>query len=133
MTVTQASKSALLEHLSKLNEAVDNAVTERNRWMDENMVNFAKFKVGDVVYDRVTGAWVGQISKLYRVHQNDPRFDRSMDIDYQFEVSRNCFDNTSRQYLQLATAQQMVDNRWYRVNEKELWERRAMYPETVKD
>jgi len=131
MTDRTPAQTAMLAHLDELNDAVDKAVAARKQWMDDNMAAFAEFKVGDVVYDRTTGAWVGQISKLYRVHQDDPRFDRSMSVDYQFETSPRCFDNTNRQYRRLTTAQQILDNNDYRVNERELWEHRAAHPETV--
>lgn len=62
------------------------------------MVDYAKFKVGDPIYERETGVCLGTVTKLYRYwgDQRDPRYDTSMSIEYQFNTGGNFHDNTSR-------------------------------------
>lgn len=127
-------RAALNAELAKLNEDVEAAISARKKWMDDHMADYAKFKIGDVLYDGDTGRWMGVVTEYYRYHQGDPRFDTSMSIDYRFKNDMRTIDNTSRQPgVWFTTAQQMLDSGRYRANEKEMWERRAANPETLED
>lgn len=124
----------LKAELAALNKSVEGAIATRKKWMDDHMVDYAKFKIGDVLYDANTGRWMGVVTEYYRYHQGDPRFDTSMSIAYCFKTDQRCTDNTSRQPgVWFTTAQQMLDGGRYRANEKSLWERRAANPETLED
>ncbi len=93
------NKQELEEELKHLNQIVDAAIKQRTEWMDAHMVDFAKWKVGDKLYVLSTGEYLGAVSSLYRFwgKQKDPRYDTSMDIEYEFTRGDNIFDNTSRQ------------------------------------
>jgi hypothetical protein len=83
--------------LDQLNKAVDDAIATRKKWMDDHMVDYAKFQVGDEIYDGDTGRRLGVVTRLYRYHADrNPLLDRHMSIDYEFCVGKNMFDNTSR-------------------------------------
>lgn len=83
--------------LKQLNETVDKALADRKQWMDDHMKDFAKYQVGEKLYDMNTGKLLGTITKLYRYWANhDPMLDRSMHIDYIYQTSPNMNDNTSR-------------------------------------
>lgn len=83
--------------LDALNAAVEDAVARRTAWLDAKMVEVARFKVGDTVYDLATGSQLGVVSEIYRYHARNPPYDRYCYVDYQFQTSPNCYDNTSRQ------------------------------------
>ena len=90
--------------LKALNDAVTSAIEKRAAWMDAHMLDYAKYRVGDPIFDLGTGRQLGVVSRLYRywAHHNE-LLDTSMSIEYEYEVlgawsgpSRH-FDNTSRQ------------------------------------
>ena len=83
--------------LDQLNKAVDDAIAARKKWMDDHMVDYAEFRVGDEIYDGDTGERLGVVTRLYRYHADrNPLLDRSMNIEYEFCIGKNMFDNTSR-------------------------------------
>jgi hypothetical protein len=98
--------------LARLNQAVDDAVAARKAWMDAHMADYARFQVGEVVYDMRTGQLLGSISSLYRYHADDSRFDRSMSIDYQIQEPGwdNCYTNTSSLHCHVGTAEQLAES-----------------------
>lgn len=86
------------EELKALTAAVESAIKARKDWMDANMAHYAKFKVGDEIYDRRSGLCLGVVTKLYRYwgSQNDPRHDTSMNVEYEYrQPGSNFIDNTS--------------------------------------
>ena len=83
--------------LDALNVAVADAVARRTAWLDAKMVEVARLKVGDALYDLETGRYLGVVSGIYRYHAGDHRYDRYCDVDYRFETNPQCYDNTSRQ------------------------------------
>lgn len=84
--------------LARLNAEVEAVLAKRRHWMDAHMADYARFQVGETLYDMQTGALLGVVSRLYRYWDGrDPRYDTSMSIEYEFETPRKgCFDNTSR-------------------------------------
>jgi len=90
----------LENHLKCLNNEVKDAVIKRTSWMDANMEKFAKFKVGDNIYDLDRCVKVGVVSELYRYWAGrNPEYDTSMNIEYRFKTGNLIDDNTSRQPL----------------------------------
>lgn len=62
------------------------------------MEDYAKYKIGETLYDRKTGQVVGKISAYYRYHAGrDDCYDTSMSVDYRFTTPSGYGDNTSRQ------------------------------------
>lgn len=87
----------MLDKLKELNDAVDKAITDRKQWMDDHMKDFAKYQVGEQLYNLDTGELLGTITKLYRYYaHHHPEMDRIMRIDYVYKTSPNTNDNTSR-------------------------------------
>lgn len=85
------------DELKALNAKVDAALAERKAWMDAHMKDYARWQVGEVLYNLENGSTLGTISKLYRYQaEHNPFYDTSMSIDYEFQMSPNCFSNTSR-------------------------------------
>ncbi len=84
--------------LAVLNAAVTAAIDARRKWLDAKMVECSSLKVGDDIYDLNSGQRLGRISRLYRYWQDcdEGVRDDSPHCHYEFETSRNCFDNTSR-------------------------------------
>lgn len=80
----EAAREQLDAELHQLNAAVDVAVSARKSWMDAHMPDYAEYQVGDVLYNLSTGVQVGAVTRLVRYwgDQNDPRFDRTMEITY---------------------------------------------------
>lgn len=95
------SDPALDAEMKRLNQAVDDAVAARTTWMDAHMADYARHRLGDVLYNLENGQRVGVVSSLYRFHADDQRFDRSMSVDYRIQVDDygTCFDSTSSQPL----------------------------------
>ncbi len=85
--------------LDGLNKAVHDAIEERRKWLDIKMPEYGDFQVGDVICNGRTGERLGVVTGLYRYwrDRDDGIRDTSMSIDYRYETSSNCFDNTSRQ------------------------------------
>lgn len=81
--------------IARLNKAVDDVVKARTEYLDRLMVEKSLAKVGDEIYDTKTGEKLGVISKIYRYHQGDYKYDTGCYCDYEYETSRNCFSNTS--------------------------------------
>jgi hypothetical protein len=90
----------LENNLKCLNNEVKDAVIKRTSWMDANMEKFAKFKVGDNIYDLDRCVKVGVVYELYRYWAGrNPEYDTSMNIEYRFKTGNLINDNTSRQPL----------------------------------
>ena len=90
-------KQKLDQELEALNAEVSAALAKRKEWMDANMENYAKVKVGEDIYDLQTGQLLGKVVSLYRYSaKHNPLYDTQMIIEYAFETSPNCIDNTSR-------------------------------------
>ncbi|WP_367582339.1 hypothetical protein [Tsukamurella tyrosinosolvens] len=81
--------------LDALNDAVREAKAARREWLDAKMHEVSALKVGDDIYDVRKGRKLGVVSRLYRFHAG--KNDTSVDVDYEYETSPRCFDNTSRQ------------------------------------
>lgn len=93
--------------LAELNKAVDDAVAERTKWLDEQMVLRSKIKVGDEIYDLSTCKLLGKVSELYRFHRNDMRYDRTLQTHYRFTKDGQYFENTScRGYISIGTKEE---------------------------
>jgi hypothetical protein len=85
------------EELKALNAKVSEAIAERKAWMDAHMKDYAKWQIGEVLYNMETGQKMGTVSHHYRYSaEHQPFYDTSMSIDYTLETSPGCFDNTSR-------------------------------------
>lgn len=96
--MTPEREKELKAELDKLTGAVNPAIDTRKQWMDDHMAEYAKFQLGDEIYERETGCKLGVVTELYRYwdSQNDPRYDTSMTIEYRFKTLDGFFDNTSR-------------------------------------
>jgi hypothetical protein len=94
LSIDATARQRLDAELAQLNEDVDRAIATRKAWMDAHMTDYARYQVGDVLYDLDTGRRLGTVVELYRYwgSQDDPRFDRSMAVHYRYGS-----DNTSRQ------------------------------------
>jgi hypothetical protein len=79
--------------LDALNKAVDDAIAARKKWMDDNMEKFAKFKIGEEIYDisKNPPRFMGIVKEYYRIwgDDRDSRYDRSMNIHYRFTNGSN--------------------------------------------
>lgn len=85
------------DELAALNAAVDEAVARRRQWMDDHMADYARYRVGEKLYDLGTGRLLGTIEKLYRYWANhDPSMDTRMSVDYAYRTRDGFIDNTSR-------------------------------------
>lgn len=96
--LNERRRSELLKELEALNVEVTAVLAKRKAWMDGHMADFAKVKVGEDIYNMDTGAKLGTVSELYRYwdSQQNPLYDVTMDVNYQFHTGANCYDNTSR-------------------------------------
>lgn len=83
--------------LAVLNAEVEAAIAKRKAWMDAHMVDYAKYQIGETLYDLKTGAVLGVISRLYRYWGGrDARYDTHMSVEYEFKTPHIGYDNTSR-------------------------------------
>lgn len=84
--------------LAVLNSAVEEALSARKAWMDAHMTAYAKYQIGDVLYDMETGHELGPVVEHYRYHAGHPQFDDKMEIYYRYRKPNGVIDNTSRQF-----------------------------------
>lgn len=85
------------QQLKLLNEAVEIAIKARTAWLDERMPKYAKFAIGEELYNLETGECLGTVKRYYRYWtDHDVMHDTSMDIDYEIHVGGCFYDNTSR-------------------------------------
>lgn len=97
MTQRKLTEAEKLE-IDALNQAVTDAIEKRKKWLDAKMVETSRLKVGDDIYDIESGDKIGIVSGLYRYDdEENPLYDTSYRCDYEYEVRKNCFDNTSSQ------------------------------------
>ena len=82
--------------LDYLNQAIEDAIRERTSWLDSKMEEYADLQIGDDIYNLNSGKKAGVVTALYRLNSGRRR-DGYMEVNYKFETSPNCFDNTSRQ------------------------------------
>ncbi|MDX1522822.1 MAG: hypothetical protein R3264_14440 [Anaerolineae bacterium] len=85
--------------LEALNQAVTAAIEKRREWLDRKMGEVSTLKVGDPIFNVGTGEFLGTVSRLYR-HWRDRDGgirDVSPAVQYEYQVSEGCYDNTSRQ------------------------------------
>ena len=109
--MTEERRVALATELDRLNAEVKTAIAKRERWMDAHMPDYAKYQVGEAIYDMRSGARLGVVSRLYRYWGGrDPQYDVSMVIDYEFKTPQGFYDNTSRHAggLWIGTAQELT-------------------------
>ena len=101
----------LQKELDALNAEVTAVLTKRKKWMDDHMADFAKYKVGEEIYNLQTGSRLGVISRLYRYwgeYHRDPQYDNQMNIEYEYHIGNNCYDNTSRQPIIIGTNDDLI-------------------------
>lgn len=85
------------EKLNALNRIVDDAIDARTAWLDSKMSEYSPFQVGDDIYSMDTLRKLGRVSRLYRFKGNGRHCDDSLNIDVEYNIGGNGFDNTSRQ------------------------------------
>lgn len=110
-------RKSLAAELDKLNAEWQEITDRRKKWMDDHMGDFAKFKIGDEIFDMATGTRLGIISRLYRYWgepSRDPQYDHAMNINYEYCTGNNCFDNTSRRPIMIGTAKELEAQRNWR-------------------
>lgn len=118
-----ARETPLQRGLREHNEAVVAALKAREDWMDAHMTDFAKYKVGDVLYNLANGQRLGTVTNLYRPTwgHSGPREEESMHIEYEYQTGEvpTSFmrDNTSRQmYLRYGTREELLRSRRFEVS-----------------
>lgn len=98
----EARKAQLDAELAEHNKAVAIVLGSRKAWMDAHMADYARFQIGDEIYDLTTGSKLGTVTEHYRYWASDPRFDDNMSIYYRYKTYQpfggyELIDNTSRQ------------------------------------
>ena len=113
---SKAELEKLNAELEALNSEVTAVLAKRSSWMDAHMEDFARFKIGDEIYDMDSGRRLGIVSKLYRYWGGDrnPLDDTSLSIEYEYRTDgflggNGFYDNTSRQSISIGTAQELAD------------------------
>lgn len=111
-------EAELRNELMVLNAEVTAILAKRKAWMDAHMPEFAKVQVGESIYDLDTGRCLGIVSELYRYwdNQNNPLYDTSMDVCYQYNKGNNIFDNTSRRHVRIGSKSDLDRERELRSN-----------------
>ena len=85
------------EELKRLKAAVKDAIAARTVWLDERMPKYAKYEVGEDLFDMDTGRWLGTVDSYYRYWaEQNPFYDTHLSIEYKLRVQDNVYDNTSR-------------------------------------
>jgi hypothetical protein len=86
------------EALKALNDTVKNAIAARTAWLDEHMPKYAKYAIGEELFDLDTGRSLGTVHNYYRywAEQRNPTYDTGLNIEYKLRVQENVYDNTSR-------------------------------------
>ena len=85
------------EQLKLLNAAVKDAIAARTAWLDEQMPKYAKYAIGEELFDLDTGRWLGEVSSYYRYWADqNPVHDTHLSIEYKLRTQENVYDNTSR-------------------------------------
>lgn len=102
------------DDLKRLNANVEAALAKRRAWMDAHMADYARFQVGETLFNMRTGELLGVVSKLYRYWASsgdNPRYDTAMNVEYEFKTPAGYFDNTSRHAgtVWVGTAAQFAD------------------------
>lgn len=102
------------EELLALNSAVKDALASRKAWMDAHMPDYAKYQVGEAIYDLRTSRLLGEVIGHYRYWGGNAEFDTSMSIEYRYKepapLRYNFIDNTSRHAgtLSLGNAEELA-------------------------
>lgn len=98
------------ETLKLLNHNVEAAIIDRRLWLDSKMGEYAKFKVGDSIYDIDKGVCLGVVTSLYRYFNGrDDIRDNSLVIEYYFKKSNGVIDNTSSNpYKRYGTKEELI-------------------------
>ena len=109
-------RKTLARELDVLNAEWLEVTNRRRKWMDAHMKDFAKYQVGETIYEYATGRKLGVISELYRYWGKDgcdPQYDYSMNVDYQYCTGNNCYDNTSRRPISICNEAELRDrDKW---------------------
>lgn len=85
------------EELKRLQAAVKDAIAARTAWLDEHMPKYARYEIGEELFDLDTGRSLGVVHSHYRYWAGqNPFYDTHMSIDYELRVLENVYDNTSR-------------------------------------
>lgn len=86
------------KQLKLLNDAVKAAIAARTKWLDEHMPKYAKYAIGEELFDLDTGLRLGTVDSYYRywAEQRNPTYDTGLNIEYKLKVKDCIFDNTSR-------------------------------------
>lgn len=85
------------EQLKLLNATIKDAIAARAEWLDERMPKYAKYAIGEELFDLDTGKRLGAVCEYYRYNANhNPLYDTHMGIEYKLLVRGNLYDNTSR-------------------------------------
>jgi hypothetical protein len=86
--------------IDQYNRDIDRLLKERKAFMDKMMPLFAAARVGDTIYDELSGRYLGIVAELYRHYGNSPLSDNTMgNIHYRYHHpgDPSILDNTSRQ------------------------------------
>ena len=85
------------QELKRLNDAVKNAIATRSAWLDDHMAKYAKYAIGEELFDLDTGRTLGTVDSYYRYWADQNQmYDTSMSIDYKLRRRAHIYDNTSR-------------------------------------
>jgi hypothetical protein len=94
------------DRLEIFNNEVESLLKKRKDYLDKKAIELSKVKIGEDLYDLKTFKKLGKVSEIYCYSET------CFDISYQYETSKNCFDNTSNKCLteyNLGTKKQMIE------------------------
>ena len=77
-----------------LRSKVIKAVEERTRWLDKNMKHFAKYKIGEELFEFDTGASIGRVCEYFRIHHGSYEYDNSLSVYYLTDRGNNTAANS---------------------------------------
>ena len=78
---------SISDEVKRMTEAIEQAIAARTAYMDANMEKFCGLKVGEDIYDIVSGIRLGKVSRLYRYWSGrNPSHDTSMSVSVEYET-----------------------------------------------
>ena len=77
----------LNEELRHLNDDVFRAIQVRTDWMNNHMIDYVRYPIGEVLYSRMSGEELGKVVGYYRTKEDKPFYDTAMNIDYKIKSS----------------------------------------------
>lgn len=76
----------LNEELRKLNDDVFRAIQIRTEWMNNHVVDYAQYQIGETIYNELSGELLGSVVGFFRYNENRPDLDTNMGIGYVYKT-----------------------------------------------